>query len=56
MNKGEVAKRLVHKVGMKILFALNGGRNMGRVLVGRLFISPLGVALKLLSINNNCKL
>ena len=47
MNKGEVA-RIGAEGGngnWSLLFTLNGGRNMGRVLVGRLVISPPGVAL-----------
>ena len=47
MNKGEVAK-IGAEVGdgnWSLLFELNGGRNMGRVAVGRLVISSVGVAL-----------
>ena len=44
MNKGEVA-RIGAEGGngnWSLLFTLNGGRNMGRVAVGRLVISPVG--------------
>ena len=47
MNKGEVANIGAQggNENWSLLFTLNGGRNMGRVAVGRLVISPLGVAL-----------
>ena len=44
MNKGEVANIGAQggNENWSLLFTLNGGRNMGRVAVGRLVISPVG--------------
>ena len=46
MNKGEVAKIGAQGGNGNWSLLLNGGRNMGRVSLGRLVISAVGVALQ----------